>query len=168
MDVVVQEPEAKVSVSSRVSSILSSMPRPEETSDRKSPVELEKLAPALAKEAEPVRAVSPSVVFRAPAVPAAKTNGHSNGSPANGNGTSGLRHTSSVAGDRRTTKVKSVYYQSKYKYIDGKAAHKSEHISNMRNLSTMWPSECNGFHCNTKRAAFLVAGSSGQIGVVEV
>lgn len=61
-----------------------------------------------------------------------------------------------------------VYYQSKYKYINGKPAHKNEHITNIRNLSTMWPSECNGFQINSKHAAFLLSGSSGQIGVVEV
>jgi coronin-7 len=32
----------------------------------------------------------------------------------------------------------------------------------------MWPSECNGFQINSKHAAFLLAGSSGQIGIVEV
>ena len=32
----------------------------------------------------------------------------------------------------------------------------------------MWPSECNGFQINSKHAAFLLAGSYGQIGVVEV
>jgi coronin-7 len=32
----------------------------------------------------------------------------------------------------------------------------------------MWPSECNGFQINSKHAAYLLAGSSGQIGVVEV
>jgi hypothetical protein len=68
----------------------------------------------------------------------------------------------------RTTKAKSVYYQSKYKYVDGKAAHRSEHITNIRNLSTMWPSECNGFQINSKHAAFLLSSTSGQIGVVEV
>ena len=61
-----------------------------------------------------------------------------------------------------------MYYQSKFKYINGKAAHKSEHITNIRNLSAMWPSECNGFHVNVKRAAFMLAGSSGQIGIVEL
>jgi hypothetical protein len=68
----------------------------------------------------------------------------------------------------RVQKVKSVYYQSKYKYIDGKAAHRSEHITNIRNLSTMWPSECNGFQINSKHAAYLLSSSSGQIGVLEV
>jgi coronin-7 len=32
----------------------------------------------------------------------------------------------------------------------------------------MWPGECNGFHINSKRAAFLVSGSGGQISVVEL
>jgi coronin-7 len=61
-----------------------------------------------------------------------------------------------------------VYYQSKYKYIDGKSAPKPEAITNLRNLSTMWPSECNGFQVNPKYAAYLLAGSSGQLGVVSL
>lgn len=32
----------------------------------------------------------------------------------------------------------------------------------------MWPSECNGFQVNVKNAAFLIAGSSGQVGVVKL
>jgi coronin-7 len=32
----------------------------------------------------------------------------------------------------------------------------------------MWPSECNGFQINPKHAAFLLAGSSGQIGIIEL
>lgn len=68
----------------------------------------------------------------------------------------------------RNAKTKSVYYQSKYKYINGKVSHKSEHITNIRNLSTMWPAECNGFQVNKTRAAFLLAGTSGQISVVEL
>jgi coronin-7 len=32
----------------------------------------------------------------------------------------------------------------------------------------MWPSECNGFQVNVKRAAFMLAGSSGQIAVVDL
>jgi coronin-7 len=32
----------------------------------------------------------------------------------------------------------------------------------------MWPSECNGFQVNTKHAAYLLSGSSGQIGIVEL
>ncbi len=32
----------------------------------------------------------------------------------------------------------------------------------------MWPSECNGFQINSKYAAYLLSGSSGQIGVVEL
>ena len=60
-----------------------------------------------------------------------------------------------------------MFYQSKFKYINGKIAHKSEHITNIRNLSTMWPAECNGFQVNSKRAALLI-GSSGQIGVIEL
>ena len=68
----------------------------------------------------------------------------------------------------RKSNVKSVYYQSKFKYINGKSAHKSEHITNIRNLSAMWPSESNGFHVNTKHAAFMLAGMSGQIGIVEL
>ena len=61
-----------------------------------------------------------------------------------------------------------VYYQSKFKYIQGKSAHKSEHITNIRNLSTMWPSECNGFQINSKYAAFILTGNSGNIGIVEL
>ena len=61
-----------------------------------------------------------------------------------------------------------MYYQSKFKYINGKSAHKSEHITNIRNLSAMWPSECNGFQVNSLHAAFLFSGSSGQVGVVEL
>jgi hypothetical protein len=68
----------------------------------------------------------------------------------------------------RKTKAKSVYYQSKYKYINGKAANRNEHITNIRNLSTMWPSECNGFQINSKHAAYFLAGSSGQIGIIEL
>jgi coronin-7 len=68
----------------------------------------------------------------------------------------------------RQSKAKSVYYQSKYKYINGKVAHKNEHITNIRNLSAMWPSECNGLQINSKHAAFLLAGSSGQVGIVEL
>jgi len=70
--------------------------------------------------------------------------------------------------DNRKTKVKSVYYQSKFKYIDGKSAPKPEAITNLRNLSTMWPSECNGFQVNTKFAAYLISGSSGQLGLVSL
>jgi len=68
----------------------------------------------------------------------------------------------------RVTKAKSIYYQSKFKYIQGKSAHKSEHITNIRNLSTMWPSECNGFQINSKYAAFILTGNSGNIGIVEL
>lgn len=64
--------------------------------------------------------------------------------------------------------MKSVYYQSKFKYIDGKSAPKPEAITNLRNLSTMWPSECNGFQVNTKFAAYLISGSSGQLGLVSL
>ena len=32
----------------------------------------------------------------------------------------------------------------------------------------MWPSECNGFQVNTKFAAFLISGSSGQLGVISL
>ena len=61
-----------------------------------------------------------------------------------------------------------MYYQSKFKYINGKPVHRNEQITNIRNLSTMWPSECNGFQINAKYAAFLLAGNSGQIGIVDV
>ncbi len=68
-----------------------------------------------------------------------------------------------------TNKAKSVFfYQSKYKYIEGKAAHKSEHITNIRNLCTMWPNECNGFQVNSKRAAFFLSSTSGQLCIVEL
>ncbi len=118
------------------------------------PVEL-KPAEKMAREPSPV-------VFR----PAA--NSQANGTTPT-NGTSGLRHTPSLSGgNNRSSKVKSVFYQSKFKYIDGKPVHKNDQITNIRNLSTMWPSECNGFHVNEKHAAFLIAGSSGQIGIVEV
>ena len=73
-----------------------------------------------------------------------------------------------LAQNQRKANTKSVYYQSKFKYINGKSAHKSEHITNIRNLSAMWPSECNGFQVNRKRAAFMLAGMSGQIGIVEL
>lgn len=92
----------------------------------------------------------------------------------NGHGHSnGKENTNELIGSNgsntdRKSKVKSVYYQSKYKYINGKPSHKNEHITNIRNLSTMWPSECNGFQVNSRHAAFLLAGSSGQIGIVEL
>ncbi|CAF0744077.1 unnamed protein product [Brachionus calyciflorus] len=70
--------------------------------------------------------------------------------------------------DNRKSKAKSVYYQSKFKYINGKAAHKNEHITNIRSLSTMWSAESNGFQINSKHAAFFVSGNSGQIGIVEL
>lgn len=30
----------------------------------------------------------------------------------------------------------------------------------------MWPSECNGFQVNSKYAAFILSGNSGNIGIV--
>lgn len=68
----------------------------------------------------------------------------------------------------RTSKVKSFYYQSKFKYINGKTANKNEHITNIRGLSSMWSAESNGFQVNTKHAAYFVNGNSGQIGLVQV
>ena len=68
----------------------------------------------------------------------------------------------------RISKVKSFYYQSKFKYINGKTANKNEHITNIRGLSSMWSAESNGFQVNTKHAAFFVSGNSGQIGLVQV
>ncbi len=113
-----------------------------------------------------------------PAAPVFRNTVTANGTSSNGttNGNHGPNVTNSTTSAPavapkpvdRSQKTKSVYYQSKYKYIDGKAAHKSEHITNIRNLSTMWPSECNGFQINTKHAAFLLSSTSGQIGVVEV
>lgn len=75
-----------------------------------------------------------------------------------------------VVSSMKPTRPKSSgpFYQSKFKYIDGKPAHKSEHITNLRNLSTMWTSECNGFQVNSKHAAFILSSPSGQIGIVEV
>lgn len=95
------------------------------------------------------------------------SNGNGNGVRASSNVLKNSNTNTSAPADRKT-KVKSVYYQSKFKYINGKAAHRNDHITNIRNLSTMWPSECNGFQINSKHAAFLLAGSSGQIGVVEL
>lgn len=126
----------------------------------KAEVEFKLPMPVSDNKTETDRSESPSVVLRSTLTRSDTTSSHTNG-------TSGLRYNSSSVGDRRT-KVKSVYYQSKYKYLDGKASHKSEHITNIRNLSTMWPSECNGFQVNTKHAAFLVGGSSGQVGIVEL
>lgn len=68
----------------------------------------------------------------------------------------------------RSSKVKSVFYQSKFKYINGKAAHKNDHITNIRGLSSMWSAESNGFQINGRHAAFFVSGNSGQIGIVQV
>lgn len=122
--------------------------------------EVEKTLPTSNEKTETPSTESSGVVLRSNLTRSDTTSSQSNG-------TSGLRYNSSSVGDRRT-KVKSVFYQSKYKYLDGKSSHKSEHITNIRNLSTMWPSECNGFHVNTKHAAFLVGGNSGQIGIVEL
>lgn len=125
---------------------------------------------------EQISEPKPTVTFRTPANNGTNgTNGnHSNGngvthSNGHSNGTKSLLVSSSNGslGDRKT-KAKSVYYQSKFKYIDGKPAHKTEHITNIRNLSTMWPSECNGFQVNTKHGAFLLSGTSGQIGILEL
>lgn len=167
----VEVPSEKVSVSAFVSSF-------NKTATNDSPAVSKQTSEKEFIKPDEVKAVTNSepltpVVFRSTKTEATNghTNGHSNGisnGKSNGtHGTSGLRYNSSSVGDRRT-KVKSVYYQSKYKYIDGKPAHKSENISNIRNLSTMWPSECDGFHVNTKHAAFLVGGSSGQVGIVEL
>jgi coronin-7 len=80
------------------------------------------------------------------------------------------RSSNALSTPDRKSRVKSVFYQSKFKYIAGKSAHKSEHITNIRNLSTMWPSECNGFQVNSsgRFAAYLLGGNSGQIGIVDL
>lgn len=118
------------------------------------------------------------VVFRNQTAPTIKSvdNSHENGharpadsstlsvqsnKPANNN-----TNSVNLTADRKT-RIKSVYYQSKYKYINVKAANKNEHITNIRNLSAMWPSECNGFQVNAKHAAYYW-GTSGQIGLVEL
>lgn len=148
-------PAEKVSVSTFVSSLnktaitISSDSKPSESA-----IPIEKIIPV--ETVKPtVEEEKPKVLFR----PSANTNG--------ANRVSSLRPSPSVAGDRKS-RVKSVYYQSKFKYIDGKPQHKTEQISNIRNLSTMWPSECNGFQVNAKNAAFLISGSSGQVGVVRL
>ena len=139
--------------------------------------------PSAIKEASQssIDTTTPSVIRRQVRIEPAPTpssngshhqNGNENNNSGNSNGSGGTKtlsssNASSAAADRKS-KVKSVYYQSKYKYINGKAAHKNEHITNIRNLSTMWPSECNGFQINTKHAAILLAGTSGQIGIVEL
>lgn len=114
---------------------------------------------------------TPSVVRRQVRMEPATEPSHtisSNGNHGNGNSSAFKTSSFSNAAADRKSKVKSVYYQSKYKYINGKAAHKNEHITNIRNLSTMWPSECNGFQINAKHAAILLAGTSGQIGIIEL
>jgi len=123
--------------------------------------------PVTSKSNEPESLINnekPVVVFRT--TKPEDSNGHLNGNGKT-NGSNGTTTKLNIGGDRKT-KAKSVYYQSKFKYIDGKAAHKTEHITNIRNLSTMWPSECNGFQVNTRHGAFLLSGSSGQIGIIEL
>lgn len=105
--------------------------------------------PVTSKSNEPESLINnekPVVVFRT--TKPEDSNGHLNGNGKT-NGSNGTTTKLNIGGDRKT-KAKSVYYQSKFKYIDGKAAHKTEHITNIRNLSTMWPSECNGFQVNTR------------------
>ncbi len=168
-----EKPAERISVSAFVSSLNNNsnspssevMMPPPEVPKIITPTETTPVVASAVKPAEKnVREPSP-VVFRS------TTNGHTNGTALTtpSNGTSGLRHTPSLSGSsNRSSRVKSVYYQSKFKYIDGKPVHKNDQITNIRNLSTMWPSECDGFHVNEKHAAFLIAGSSGQIGIVEV
>ena len=58
--------------------------------------------------------------------------------------------------------------QSKFRHWQGKALHKSTHITNIRNLSRNIPGESDMFHANPERCAVPLAGSGGLIAVFEM
>jgi len=56
----------------------------------------------------------------------------------------------------------------KFRHIEGKTAHKSVHIENLRNISQSMPGESDGFHANPKYCAVPMSGSAGVIAIIQV
>ncbi|XP_028401542.1 coronin-7-like [Dendronephthya gigantea] len=59
-------------------------------------------------------------------------------------------------------------YHSKFRHLKGSALHRSQYIENVRNINTSIFGECDGFQCNSKRAAIPLEGPGGKIAVVEL
>ena len=65
-------------------------------------------------------------------------------------------------------KIFSSIHHSKFRHLHGSAVHRSKYIENVRNLNTSTLNECDGFQCNSKRAALPIEGPGGKIAIVEV
>ncbi|XP_013378981.1 coronin-7-like, partial [Lingula anatina] len=57
---------------------------------------------------------------------------------------------------------------SKFRYLKGTPAHKSQHIENIRNSSTTVPGESDAFHANKEVCAVPLRGAGGLIAICEL